>query len=261
MGDAQRFDDLSDELARAVREHPELVGLALMGSASEAGRHRRDEWSDHDFFAIAADGAGPRVRADLSWLPRQEHIVLALPEGGAGVVALYDDGHLLEFAAAHTAELEGALAGLTTVTVDDAAGTVATLIAESQARAAATTAIDPTLEAGLALIKLRIGVGRARRGEVVSGGLFVRTWALQHLVRALRGRLLDPNEPQRDLLEPTRRLEQVLPRQAAALAAALEQPVEPAARALYGLMRDELESGWPEFPSRAADVIARRFGW
>lgn len=261
MGDAQRFDDLSDELARAVRERPELVGLALMGSASEAGRHRRDEWSDHDFFAIAADGAGPLVRADLSWLPRQENIVLALPEGGAGVVALYDDGHLLEFAAAHPAELDGALAGLTTVTVDDDADTVATLIAGSQARAAATTAIDPALETGLALIKLRIGVGRARRGEVVSGGLFVRTWALQHLVRALRGRLLDPNEPHRDLLEPTRRLERVLPRQAAALAAALEQPVEPAARALYRLMRDELEPGWPEFPNRAADVVAQRFGW
>ena len=68
------------------------------------------------------------------------------------------------------------------------------------------------LEAGLALIKLRLGVGRDRRGEVVSGGLFVRTWAVQHLVRALRGRLLDPDEPLRDILEPTRRLERVLPR-------------------------------------------------
>lgn len=101
--------------------------------------------------------------------------MLALPEGGAGVVVLYEDGHLLEFAAAHPAEPEGALAGLTTVTVDDEAGTVATLIDESQARAAASIAIDPALEAGLALIKLRIGVSRDRRGEVVSGGLFVRT--------------------------------------------------------------------------------------
>lgn len=261
MTDSRRFDELSDELARGVRDNPELVGLALMGSASEAGRHRRDEWSDHDFFAIAADGAGPRVRADLSWLPRQEDIVLALPEGGAGVVVLYSDGHLLEFAAAHPAELEGALAGLTTVTVDDEAGTVATLIDESQARAAASIAIDPALEAGLALIKLRIGVGRDRRGEVVSGGLFVRTWALQHLVRALRGRLVDPDEPLRDILEPTRRLERVLPGPAAALAEAVAQPVEPAARALFTLMRRELEPGWPEFPSRAADVIAARFGW
>ncbi|MGY6497657.1 MAG: hypothetical protein ACXIUP_05465, partial [Microcella sp.] len=156
MGDAQRFDDLSDELARAVREHPELVGLALMGSASEAGRHRRDEWSDHDFFAIAADGAGPRVRADLSWLPRQEHLVLALPEGGAGVVALYDDGHLLEFAAAHRSELDGALATDATVKVDDAAGSVGALVAAAQERALAADAVDPAVEAGLAIVKLRI---------------------------------------------------------------------------------------------------------
>ncbi|MGY6499049.1 MAG: hypothetical protein ACXIUP_12565, partial [Microcella sp.] len=61
--------------------------------------------------------------------------------------------------------------------------------------------------------------------------------------------------------EPTRRLERVLPRQAAAIAAAVEQPVEPAARALLALMRDELEPGWPEFPSRAADAVSQRFGW
>lgn len=261
MGEAQRFDELSDELARNVRERADLVGLALMGSASEAGRHRRDEWSDHDFFAIAVDGAGPRVRADLSWLPRREHVVLALPEGGAGVVALYDDGHLFEFAAAHASELDGALATDATVTVDDEAGSVAALVAASQQRAVANSAIDPAVEAGLALIKLRIGVGRARRGEVVSAGLFVRTWAVMHLVRALRGRLTDPASPARDLLEPTRRLERVLPDQAAAIAAAVAQPVEPAACALFELLRRELEPGWAEFPTAAADVVARRFGW
>lgn len=80
-------------------------------------------------------------------------------------------------------------------------------------------------------------------------------------MRALRGRVLDPDEPLRDILKPTRRLERVLPGPAAALAEAVSQPVEPAARALFALMRRELEPGWPEFPGRAADVIAARFGW
>jgi len=53
----------------------------------------------------------------------------------------------------------------------------------------------------------------------------------------------------------------VLPDQAAAIAAAVAQPVEPAARALFELLRRELEPGWAELPTAAADVVARRFGW
>ena len=51
------FSSLSRGLIEAVDAHPQLTGLVLLGSASEVAAARRDEWSDHDFFAIIAPGA------------------------------------------------------------------------------------------------------------------------------------------------------------------------------------------------------------
>jgi hypothetical protein len=38
----------------------------LLGSASDEAAARRDEWSDHDFFALIASGRGPEVRPNFS---------------------------------------------------------------------------------------------------------------------------------------------------------------------------------------------------
>ena len=65
----ERFEALSAGLAEGVRERDELIGLVLLGSASDDAAARRDEWSDHDFFALIEAGRGPEVRPDLDWLP------------------------------------------------------------------------------------------------------------------------------------------------------------------------------------------------
>ena len=110
------------------------------------------------------------------------------------------------------------------------------------------------------LVKLLIGVGRARRGELLNAGEFVRGWAVRLLVRVIRGRRPGEWTTARDTIDPMRRFEQDFPAAASRIAAALAQPVEEAARDLYWVLR-ELEPGWPEFPSRAADVVAARLGW
>lgn len=255
------FERLSAALTAAVREHPALAGLALLGSASHDAASRRDEWSDHDFFTIAASGAAADARRSLDWLPDQERLVLTAREGEIGFVAVYDDGHVFEFAVAEPSELAGALAEEATVVVDDAGGSTARLIAESQARAAALPASDALTDTRLVLVKLLIGTGRLRRGETINGGQFIRQWAVKHLVLALRARaqIVDGAEPAG--IEPTRRLEGVFPEIAADIEAAIAQPAERAAKSLFELTRQVLEPGWDEFPSAAADVIARRLGW
>lgn len=257
----ERFDELSAGLAAGVRARDELIGLVLLGSASEEARGRRDEWSDHDFFALTAPGKGAEVRPDLSWLPDQERIVLTAREGEIGFAAVYDDGHVFEFAFSDAAELEGAVAGAATVVVDDEAGTTAALIAESRARAAAADRFDAANDVRLVLVKLLIGVGRVRRGEVLNGNGFIRQWAVQHLVRAIRGRFAEASTTLRDTIDPMRRFERDFPRWGADIAATLDLPIEECAYELYRITRQVLEPGWEEFPSRAADAVARRLGW
>ncbi len=258
--DSDDFERMTVALTAAVREHPALAGLAVLGSGAHDAAARRDEWSDHDFFAIAAPGAAAVARRDLDWLPEQERLVLTAREGEIGFVAVYDDGHVFEFAVAEPGELAGALAEEATVTVDDGEGSVARLIAESQARAAGLPATDALNDTRLVLVKLLIGTGRVRRGETINGGQFIRQWAVKHLVVALRARALaEGAEPAG--IEPTRRFEVAFPEVAADIEAAIAQPAERAAQSLFELTRRVLEPGWDEFPSAAADAIARRLGW
>jgi hypothetical protein len=255
----ERFQELSAGLAAGVRERDGLVGLVLLGSASDEARERRDEWSDHDFFMLAHPGAETAVRDVESWLPDPERLVLVAREGEIGFAAVYDDGHVFEFAAATAEELGGALATEDVgIPVDD--GPAAELVAGSQARVLAAPPADPVNDVRLVLVKLLIGVGRERRGESLIAGQFVHAWAVNHFARAVRARL--PIEASvRDGIDPVRRFERDYPELGSALRTALAAPVEDAARGLFDLLRATLEPGWPDFPSRAADVVATRLGW
>lgn len=260
MTSPERFEQLSRGLTSGVRERDGLIGLALLGSASEQARYRRDEWSDHDFFALVEAGRGPEIRPDLDWLPDQERLVLTAREGEIGFVAVYDDGHVFEFAFSDAEELSGAVAGDATIVVDDAAGTTAALIERARERAASADGFDPVNDARLVLVKLLIGTGRVRRGEVLVGGAFIRQWAVQHLVRAVRGRFPARSTTLRDAIDPVRRFERDFPEWASRIDAAVSQDADSAARALFDLLR-ELEPGWADFPSAAADAVAGRLGW
>ncbi|MGC5172712.1 hypothetical protein ACLQ2Q_18900 [Microbacterium sp. DT81.1] len=260
-GRFERFDALSAGLADGVRQREGLFGLMLLGSASDEAADRRDEWSDHDFFALIESGRGDELRPDLSWLPDQDQLVLTAREGEIGFVAVYDDGHVFEFAFSDVEELAGAVAGEATVVLDDDAGSVAGLLARARARAAAADSFDPANDASLVLVKLLIGVGRVRRGEVLGGGQFVRGAAVQHLVRAIRGRFSERSTTLRDTIDPLRRFERDFPEWGGRIAALLDAPVEDAAHGLFDFAREILEPGWPEFPSRAADAVAARLCW
>src|SRR6187431_1171850 len=110
------FDAMSAALEKAARDTEGVNGLVLLGSAADASR--RDEWSDHDFFVMLTPDRLDR-RADLSWLPESARLVLTAYEGEVGRAAIYDDGHVFEFAAALPHELEGAKVNSHLIVYDD----------------------------------------------------------------------------------------------------------------------------------------------
>ncbi|MGX5695478.1 hypothetical protein ACWKWP_04700 [Agromyces soli] len=251
MRDLERFDELSDQLASGFSRVPGGHGLVFVGSA--AAPERRDRWSDHDFLALVEAGRADEARDRLDWLPDPERIVLLAREGALGFSVLYDDAHLLEFAVASVDELGGAPVDEARLAFGDERAQA--FIADGRDLVDRIGAADAADEAGLIFVKLLVGYGRARRGERIVGGQFVRGWAVGHLLRAVRQRI-EPMDPIRaDPLEAARRFDAAYPEIASRIDAVLAHPVERAARGVAALAREVLEPEWPEFPSAAADVV------
>lgn len=251
MRDLHRFDELTGRLTTGFARVPGAHGLVVVGSTAAATR--RDRWSDHDFLALVDDETAASARASLDWLPEPERIVLLAREGALGFSVLYDDAHLLEFAVASVDELAGVAIDEARLTFGDERARA--FVAEGRERLSNVAPGDAVGEAGLTFVKLLVGYGRARRGERVVAGQFVRTWAVGHLIRAIRARIEPAAGVREDALEPARRFDAAYPGIADRLDAVLCQPVEDAARGVAALARDVLEPAWPGFPSRAADVV------
>lgn len=242
------FQPFLDHLAQTARTRDDVVGLAAFGSTAD--RARVDAWSDHDFAWITAPGAEERYRRSRHWLPWPERIVMHIVEHHGGVKVIYDDGHLAEFGVAD-------LAGLATwemnraVALVDRGGLAEVL---ERRGSAARRPVDPDDELALACSAILVGVGRGRRGEVVSAGSSIRGAAVEHLLRAWGARLPD-RYPPLDGLDPHRRVEQVHGALATEVAEAIARPVEDAGRALLGLV--ERTGGDP----RLVAVVRDRLGW
>lgn len=242
------LDEHREALIERCRATEGVTSLVLFGSAAQEGEARRDEWSDLDFNLFLTPEAAPSGRAGWPFLPDRDRAILEAREYGDGGVVLYDDGTLYEFSAGRPWQIRDPHREVVLDGGDLEFG-------EPPAPG------DPANDVRLFLAKLYLGTGRVRRGEVLSGGTLIRTYALTHLIAVLRARLTPTGPDDPSPFDPLRRFEQAHPDVGARLDAAVDQPAEPAARALFVLAREELEPGWREFPSVAADLIAARFGW
>ena len=158
-----------------------MIGFVGMGSTAE--RHRVDEWSDHDFALVTVDGAEDRYRHDLSWLPAAASIALSVVESHGGVKVIYADGHVLEFGITSLAGLANWAGNAYEVFYD--AGGVTEAFAAVVAKPLPTGARNDAADIRLVLTQVLIGIGRYRRGEVLSAGESVRSEALAYLLRVL----------------------------------------------------------------------------
>ena len=197
----------SEHVRTWAASHPDVIGLVAVGSMAERGR-MPDEWSDHDFWVVAADEAVNGIRDDQSWLPDAERIVLAYVETEHGRNVLYDDGHLIEYAVFRHDELEITRANDYRVLVDkaDLEARMAAI-----ARTSADEPVDLDTTFGRFVGQLVIGLTRYGRGELLSAESMINKWAMENLLTLL-GRIAPPEtKAPLDNLDPRRRFESAFP--------------------------------------------------
>lgn len=247
------FEAYLSQLAAVAESRDDVVGLAGFGSTAD--RSRVDEWSDHDFAWVTAQGAQDAYRYDLSWLPGSEGIALSVVEHHGGVKVIYDDGRVLEFGITSLADLTNWAGNRIEVVVDK--GGVAEAVAAILTAPLPEGEPDDARAIRLVLTQLLIGVGRYRRGEVLSAGRSIRDEATAYLLVAL-GRRLGGATERLDTLDPRRRFDFVHPTVAARIEAALRLDPEAAARELLAIGEENYGDG---FPTRGAEALRTRLGW
>ena len=202
------YEAFTEELVGSLRDRPEVLGLVAVGSMAGAP----DQWSDHDFLVVADPGATEGLRVDRTWLPDHERLVLHLRETAHGVKAVYDNGHLVEFAVFSPDEVGLARLNRTLVLLDrsDVTDRVAAVVAGSPDRIPEAAESDEYLE-GQLLTGLLVGVQRHRRGEHLSGIDFVHRYALRHFLVLLARHVEADRSDVKDDLNPFRRVELAYP--------------------------------------------------
>ena len=260
------FLEFEDQLTANLNAHPAVVGLVFLGSAADHSRF--DEWSDHDFFVFTEEDSAEALRQDLSWLPNFDQIVIRPRETAHGLKVVYRDGHVLEFAVFKNSELEIAAANSFLVTLDKT-GDIQTRMQAIADKAAAEsdrankTEFDQEREFELFLCQLLIGVGRARRGEVLIGGQHVRSWAINNLLGLVRHwqHPARGTEDKTDNLNRFRRFEIQYPSIAARVESALQKPVDQAAEFLLETLVEVAGGNLTESQKLQVQTVKERLGW
>lgn len=254
----ERFINYSDRLRDSLAERDNVIGLILLGSTAD--HSRVDEWSDHDFFVITTSGTAEDMRQDLRWLPDFDQIALAPRETDHGLKVVYQDSRVLEFAVFEDSELEIAGVNSYAVTLDK------TDITERVAAIAKRPAQKPYVferEWQLFLSLLLIGVGRARRGELLIARQFIASYCLNHVLGFIRlwESPLAGTETKEDSFNRFRRFEQQYPEAGQRLDEIQQLPVEQSAEALLAFALEIGAGRITEDQASAARMVADRFSW
>jgi hypothetical protein len=201
----EAFEEYSRAFIQALAAFDNVVGVVALGSTADAGI--RDSWSDHDFAVVLRHGAPGQFLCDVSWMPNAEKIIASARHGGIYNVAVYDDGHKVEYLVCN--EVAAGSITVTKFLVLLDRSDVRRRIEEAHARTSARQkamsedACDPI---NLAIVVLTAGQ-RAQRGELLNATSLVAAaadMALKMLATTQRWELTDP-------LDPRRRLERLQP--------------------------------------------------
>lgn len=254
----QKFLEYSAELGSALERLDEVIGLVFVGSTANISRV--DEWSDHDFFIITRPGSAEAMRQDLSWLPRHDHVAIAPRETEHGLKVVYEDGQVLEFAVFNDSEFEVMSINSHSVVFDK------TDITERIAVIAPTpknSGFDANREFQLLLSQILIGVGRARRGELLSARQFISSFAMNHALGLIRYWIAPApgRETDEDDLNRSRRFEFQYPEIGSALTALQQLGVEASARELLRVVTTLGHDHLSEIQQSQTKVILTRLGW
>ncbi|MEL6151166.1 MAG: aminoglycoside 6-adenylyltransferase [Chloroflexota bacterium] len=242
-------------LEQLARHDPRIHALVVLGSTA-ATDHQPDAWSDHDFWLVVETGTHTHFHDDLSWLPQFERITLTYRETQHGWKALFDDGHVLEFAIFQPHELDVVRFHHYRVPVDKT--DVAAHLTQMKATFANHhTPPAPPEIAKFLLFLLVIGMGRYHRGEQISGHLFIKHDALTHLLQLIRATVPPQHPHLEDTLNASRRIEQTHPQYTDRLHTLITAPVPHAAARILEMALELHPDISPETVATVRRVIDR----
>jgi len=252
---ARDYAAFTETLTRTLERDPRVLGL--MSAGSMAGQtHQPDEWSDHDFWVVVEPDAVAWFKTHCEWLPGSDRIVLYVTDTVTdGVTAIYESGHLAEFAVSDRDGLQRARLNDYRLLVDRA-GLAAVLERVERATAAEfQTAIrDDASLLGRFFTSLLVGTGRYRRGEHLSARQFITVLSLHALLRLIAKHIPAEQPAALDNLDPLRRFEMAYPQIAGEINALLRLDLDRAAAGLLDLaerlLRDRV-TGYPDDAARA----------
>jgi hypothetical protein len=245
------YDGFTRELTARLAADDRVAGLVAAGSMA-AIDYEPDAWSDHDFFVVSAAGGQEELRADLSWLPHGEEVLLSFRETEHGLKVLYRDGHLLEFAVFDLEEI--ALASVNRYRVLLDRGGVAERMSEVASLPPRESFSDEYLF-GMFVTAVQVGLGRTARGERLSGSFFCLSGA-RHLCRLIARHVPAGDASLLDEFDALRRFERVYPELGAEIHRAL--PDEPLR--LLDVAERELRPRVPDVSWAALDAVRARAG-
>ena len=253
----EHFLDYSRRLTANAQADPDVLGLVLVGST--AATFRVDEWSDHDFFWVVKNGLGEKYRNDLSWIPDIEQAVLHPRETQHGLKVVFEDGRVLEFAVFEDSELAEAQLNAYEVPVDKT--DLTERCKAFAARATNAPAFDWPKEFELFVSLILIGSGRARRGETLVAGQFIRSFALRNLLGLIRAAHapVPGTESKEDNLDRFRRFEAQYPSLARRIENALQKDLDAAALDLLNIAAELRPLSDRE--AKQIATVKRRMGW
>jgi lincosamide nucleotidyltransferase len=234
-------------LQEVLETNPLVIGLVALGSMADID-YPPDRWSDHDFFVITDSGAQEEFRTDLTWLPDNDRMVFWFRETEHGLKVVYESGHLLEFAVFDLSEMHFAKVDRYRVLIDRGdIGSAMQRIAARTAFEAEKAVADDRLVFGQFLTNLMVGVGRYRRGEILSGDEFIKRHALNHLLTLINKYVPSPSGNLLDRLVPSRRFEFVYPELGVELDRILYMAAPEAAAHMLAIAARELHAAMPNY--------------
>jgi hypothetical protein len=247
----QAFEDYSRAFVQALAAFDNVLGVVALGSTADP--RIRDSWSDHDFAVVLRDGDPGQFLDDVSWMPEAEKIIASAQHGGIYNVAVYDDGHKVEYLACNEATASSITVTKFLILLDRSGVgrriEEARLLTFAHQQAISEEACDPI---NLAIVVLTAGQ-RVQRGELVNAtGLLAAAadMALKMLAATQSWELTDP-------LDPRRRLEQLRPDVAKELSGILTTSPDDAAHRLLRLVETTIRPKTPTWDWSGFDRVLR----